>query len=95
MAIRHYVLLATDGFIDLPNTGDVCTTDTTSVYVFGFIGGLYQVINNGKVEYINHDLEWDTQAKRDNLFKLKGSATIPSPSYGVRLVIISISHSSI
>ena len=43
MTIRHYVLLATDGFINLPTTKDLCPSSDTlqKVYVFGFVGGLF------------------------------------------------------
>lgn len=47
MAVRHYVLLATDGFINLSTTPDVCPSPETlqQVYVFGFVGGLFKVGN--------------------------------------------------
>ena len=47
MAIRHYVLLATDTNqeheLQLPLAPDVCTGDRRGVYAFGFVGGLYKV----------------------------------------------------
>ena len=46
MSVRHYVLLATDGFIDLPLDGELCTNNRKSVYIFGFTGGLFEV--NGR-----------------------------------------------
>ena len=46
MSIRHYVLLATDGFIKLPTTADPCDFSTLQdLYVFGFVGGLFKVDN--------------------------------------------------
>ncbi|OPZ94174.1 MAG: Multicopper oxidase [Firmicutes bacterium ADurb.Bin419] len=79
MAIRHYVLLATDGFIDLPNAPDLCTTDRESIYVFSFAGGLYKVIDGGTVSYENPDLNWENKNNWNNLFALRGQGTVPSP----------------
>ena len=43
MSVRHYVLLATDGFINLPLDSELCTTNRQPVYIFGFVGGLLEV----------------------------------------------------
>ncbi|MGE5328491.1 MAG: multicopper oxidase domain-containing protein [Deltaproteobacteria bacterium] len=75
MAIRHYVLLATDGFIDLPNVPDLCTADRTPIYVFGFVGGLFKV--NNKV--VNPVLDWLNPGNWQTLYNMRGTATIPSP----------------
>lgn len=81
MAIRHYVLLATDGFIDLPTTKDLCpSTDTLqNVYVFGFVGGLYQVIEDGIVTFEDNSLNWKDPCNWQHLWELQTTATIPSP----------------
>ena len=79
MVIRHYVLLATDGFIDLPNTPDLCTTDRGPIYVFSFIGGLYKVIDDGKVKYEDPKLNWEDPGNWDSLFALRGKGTVPAP----------------
>lgn len=81
MAIRHYVLLATDGFIELPTTKDLCpATDTLQkCYIFGFIGGLYQVIENGKLTYDNKSLNWKESCNWHNLWAMQTKASIPSP----------------
>jgi len=73
MAVRHYVLLATDGFIDLPTTPELCQGLATRdrVYVFGFVGGLFKV--NNKV--IDPTLDWT----KPGLQAMVGTATIPSP----------------
>ena len=79
MAIRHYVLLATDGFIDLPNMPDLCTANRESVYVFSFIGGLYKVIDKGAITYENPMLNWEDPNNWDGLFALRGTGTVPAP----------------
>lgn len=81
MAIRHYVLLATDGFIDLPTTKDLCpATDTLQrTYVFGFVGGLFQVIENGITTYENGSLNWKDSSNWANLWAMQSTAAIPSP----------------
>ncbi|WP_203364225.1 multicopper oxidase domain-containing protein [Bacillus sp. REN10] len=78
MAIRHYVLLATDGFVHLPPGPDILCPDDEArkeVYVFGFVGGLYRVDDT----IINSDLNWENSAKWSTLQQMKGTATIPSP----------------
>ncbi len=81
MAIRHYVLLATDGLIHLPTTNKLCPPANTrqELYVFGFVGGLYQVIENGLVTYENQNLNWKDSGNRTYLKGLAGYASIPSP----------------
>lgn len=75
MAIRHYVLLATDGFTELPLEPDVCTDVRRRVYVFGFVGGLYKVDD----DVINPTLNWENPGNWSALQGMKGTATIPSP----------------
>lgn len=77
MTIRHYVLLATDGYINLPTTPDICPAPDTlqQVYVFGFVGGLYKVDD----QVINPALDWADPANWPALWAMKGSASIPSP----------------
>ncbi|MBZ9607973.1 multicopper oxidase domain-containing protein [Clostridium estertheticum] len=77
MSIRHYVLLATDGLIDLPLDGELCTKNRKEVYIFGFAGGLLEVDGvkikgNEYLDYTNPD-NWGM------LLSKKGTATIPSP----------------
>jgi Putative multicopper oxidases len=81
MAIRHYVLLATDGFIGLPTTSDLCPSPSTlqQLYVFGFVGGLFRVIENGCLRYENKELDWTDPANRKYLKGLTSTASIPSP----------------
>ena len=56
MSIRHYVLLATDGLIQLPLDGDLCTENRKEVYIFGFTGGLLEVdgVTNKENEYLDY-----------------------------------------
>jgi hypothetical protein len=75
MAIRQYVLLGTDGYIDVPNDPMVCTTNRTSIYVFGFAGGLFKV--DDKV--VNPVLDWTNPANWQALYDMRGTATNPSP----------------
>ncbi|MBU3144895.1 multicopper oxidase domain-containing protein [Clostridium sp. CF012] len=77
MSVRHYVLAATDGFIELPTSADLPPVENESriVYVFGFVGGLYKV--NGKV--VNEDLDWTKACNWPKFKNLIGTATIPSP----------------
>ncbi len=79
--IRHYVLLATDGFIYLPTTDELCSPLETrqQVYVFGFVGGLYQVIENSVTTFENRKLNWKDPGNFDYLRSLTSTATIPSP----------------
>ena len=55
--IRHYVLLATDGYVYLPQSPDPCSDLKKKLYVFGFVGGLFKVTNGNKTEYINNKLD--------------------------------------
>lgn len=75
MAIRHYVLLATDGFVELPLDAEVCTVNRRRVYIFGFVGGLFKV--DDKV--IDPTLNWEKPENWAGLQALKGTATLPSP----------------
>jgi len=75
LTIRHYVLLATDGFIELPLEPDVCTNVRRRIYVFGFVGGLYKVDN----KVVNPVLNWQDPNNWPALQAMKGTATIPSP----------------
>lgn len=77
MAIRHYVLLATDGFVNLPTAPDLCPDPGTvqRVYVFGFAGGLFKVDN----QVINPVLDWTNPANWPALQGMIGTALIPSP----------------
>lgn len=77
MAIRHYVLLATDGFIKLPTGPDVCPPSGAlkDVYIFGFVGGLFKVNS----EIINPSLDWTNPANWPALQALTGTATLPAP----------------
>ena len=77
MSVRHYVLAATDGFIELPTTPDLppVESERRKVYVYGFVGGLYKV--NGKV--VNEDLDLTKSCNWPKFENLIGTATIPSP----------------
>ncbi len=77
MSIRHYVLLATDGLINLPLDEKLCTTNTQEVYIFGFTGGLLDV--DGVQIEENKYLDYTDSANWDTIFMKKGTATIPSP----------------
>lgn len=81
MTIRHYVLLATDGFIDLPTTKDLCPASNTlqKTYVFGFVGGLYQVIEDGETIYEDSSLNWKESCNWEGLWAMQSTASIPSP----------------
>jgi len=75
LAVKHYVLLATDGFVKLPLEPDVCTNNRRKVYIFGFAGGLYRV--DKKV--IDPTLNWQDPDNWPAIQGMKGTATIPSP----------------
>lgn len=77
MAIRHYVLLATDGFIDVPTTPNYKPLLRKRVYVFGFVGGLLEV-DGEKIES-NKYLDWKNKENWDKLLIKRGTASIPSP----------------
>ncbi|MHC1684736.1 MAG: multicopper oxidase domain-containing protein [Clostridiaceae bacterium] len=77
MSKRHYVLYATDGEINLPLEGKLCTKLRRPIYVFGFIGGLLDVDDVPVKE--NEYLDYRKESNWENLMKLKGSAIIPSP----------------
>lgn len=81
MIIRHYVLLATDGFIELPTTKELCPSPDTlqKTYVFGFVGGLYQVIKDNKITYENKSLNWKDSCNWSSLWAMQSTAAIPSP----------------
>lgn len=80
MCIRHYVLFATDGFIKLPLTSELCPPDNEDtrkkVYCFGFVGGLYSVDDNIIDKKLNYKDPDNYSYYKDNLL---GQATIPSP----------------
>ena len=77
MSVRHYVLAATDGFIELPTSPDLpqIETERRKVYVFGFVGGLFSV--NGKI--VNEDFDLTNPCNWTKFKALIGTATIPSP----------------
>jgi hypothetical protein len=77
MSIRHYVLLATDGLIDLPLNGELCTQERKEVYIFGFAGGLLEV--DGKKIKENEYLDYTQPDNWPIILGKKGTATIPSP----------------
>lgn len=77
MSKRHYVLLSTDGYTNLPTSPDLNDHKKESVYIWGFIGGLLSV--DDVVIPENSYLDWRKSYNWDNLFKLKGSAKLPSP----------------
>lgn len=81
MAIRHYVLLATDGFIDLPLISELCQSPLTrqNTYVFGFVGGLFRVVDKCGDKVINPTLDWTNPANWKALQNMTSTATIPSP----------------
>ncbi|WP_164880624.1 multicopper oxidase domain-containing protein [Clostridium manihotivorum] len=77
MAVRHYVLLATDGKTKLPTTPDLPPDPATEVEVliYGFVGGLYKV--DDKV--VDENLNWHKSSNWNYLYSLKGNASLPSP----------------
>lgn len=77
MTKRHYVLLATDGYTDLPTSPDLNDDTRKPLYIWGFIGGLLSVDDVAIPE--NSYLDWRKSYNWDNIFKLKGSAELPSP----------------
>lgn len=77
MSIRHYVLLATDGFINLPLDNQLCTTNREKVYIFGFTGGLLEV--DGKKIKENEYLNYKDPNNWSKILDKKGTATIPAP----------------
>ena len=77
MRKRHYVLLATDGLINLPLDDILCTTNRKEVYIFGFTGGLLDV--DGVKVKGNEYLDYTNPANWKTLLSKKGTATIPSP----------------
>ena len=83
MSIRHYVLLATDGFIELPLNDELCTknTEKEKIYVFGFVGGLFEVEVNGIKTKItgNEYLDYKEPSNWGTILSKKGTAIIPSP----------------
>lgn len=77
MSVRHYVLAATDGFIDLPTSPNLPSVETErkKVYVFGFVGGIFRI--NDRI--INADLDWTNPSNWPKFKALLSTATIPSP----------------
>ena len=73
MAKLQYNLFATDGFMVLPINAEPCpnTTYTGSIYVWGFVGGLYK-----RDDQVVNPQFADTTAHRA---AFAGTATIPSP----------------
>lgn len=77
MSNRHYVLLATDGLIELPLDGNLCTENRKEIYIFGFTGGLLEV--DGVKIKENEYLDYKNPNNWEILLSKKGTATIPSP----------------
>lgn len=77
MSVRHYVLFATDGLIEVPIKPDIVynSDNTKKIYVFGFIGGLFRVDNT----IIDPCLNWQNPLNWAKYMDMKGTATIPSP----------------
>jgi len=72
-----YSLYATDGFINLPTDPTGCLL-RRSIYVFGFVGGLWKIQDKctGKFTIIDSELDPSNITARD---ALRGTAVIPSP----------------
>lgn len=72
-----YSLYATDGFIDLPTDPTGCSP-RRSIYVFGFVGGLWKIQDKctGRCTIFDPSLDPSNIAARD---ALRGTAVIPSP----------------
>jgi hypothetical protein len=77
MSIRNYVLLATDGKIELPLDEKLCTENREEVYIFGFTGGLFEV--DGVKVKGNEYLDYENKKNWKKILMKKGTATIPSP----------------
>lgn len=77
MAVRHYVLVSTDGFIDVATQTTVCNDRRRQIYVWGFVGGLLEV--DGKVVPENAHLDYRKPRNWPKIRALQGTATIPSP----------------
>lgn len=77
MSTRHYVLLATDGIINLPLDGELCTENRKEVYVFGFVGGLLDV--DGVIIKENEYLDYTNPDNWEKILSKKGTAILPSP----------------
>lgn len=77
MRTRHYVLLATDGLIELPLDAELCTENREEIYIFGFTGGLLEV--DGVIIEGNEYLDYRNPDNWETLLSMKGTATIPSP----------------
>lgn len=77
MSIRHYVLLATDGFTNLPSTSDPCAPNDTlqNIYIFGFVGGLFKVDDR----IVNPDLDWTNPENWPKMQAMISTASLPSP----------------
>ncbi|MDA8443200.1 MAG: multicopper oxidase domain-containing protein, partial [Peptococcaceae bacterium] len=77
MAVRHYTLLATDGYINLASKADAShkTIERQKVYAFGFCGGLFKLDDT----VINAKLDPGNPANMSYWQTLKGKASIPSP----------------
>lgn len=78
MSKRHYVLLATDGYITVPLTAEPCDKSkdkNKEIYIFGFVGGLYMVDDT----IVDNRLNWENEGNWPYLISLKGTASIPSP----------------
>ena len=50
--IIHYVLLATDGYVYLPQSPDPCSDLKKKLYVFGFVGGLSKLLMEIKLNIL-------------------------------------------
>lgn len=77
MAIRHYVLLGTDGFHDVATANEVCSTSRRAVYVWGFVGGLLEV--DGEIVEENRYLDYRNPRSWQSILEKQGTAKIPSP----------------
>ncbi len=77
MAVRHYVLLATDGSTNLSRENVPCTPPDPlqDVYIFGFVGGLFMVDE----KIVNPDLDWKNSDNWSKMQDMISSATLPSP----------------
>ncbi|WDV47406.1 multicopper oxidase domain-containing protein [Clostridiaceae bacterium M8S5] len=77
MAVRHYVLISTDGFQEIATQTVVCDTLRREVYVWGFVGGLLEV--DGKIVPENAYLDYRNPANWPAILATRGTAKIPSP----------------
>lgn len=77
MSKKEYVLLATDGFIEVASSDALCEQRRRKVLVYSYVGGLYKV--DGIVQEGMEYLDYKNPSNYEEIYAKRGTGKLPSP----------------